>query len=234
MASSNQHEKNIILQKLLHPKKINVFNEQLIYYKEYHYLSYQVNFKEKLLKFLKNKQPIFIFLALVDNLLSTTGHANSILITHNGNNIEIERYDPWGVVQILKYPQRKIDYHLKKWFSEIIKEKINYYSAKDYCPLFGAQVYSQDKTGFCVSFTLFYVYYRLLHPELNRNQVATYFKKENPKIILKNIKQFEKLFDKIKPKKNKKTKTKIIDLNETKSKEINEKEIKKDSWCSIQ
>ena len=138
------------------------------------------------------KYTTYIQLAIYNKL----GHANGLIFNWISNFIEIERYEPHGSVSDLT---PFIDQYLKKLFTEDFQKlgyNIKYFSPLEYCPYFGAQTHSNDPVGYCVIFSAMYIWDRLTHPELTRNQVAEMYIKRQPNALLKETEDFYALMAK--------------------------------------
>ena len=134
---------------------------------------------------------------VVHNQYNIAGHANAILFNYINNVIEIERYEPHGAYG--NYTTF-IDQYLIKLFTEDFSKfnyKIKYFTPLEYCPWFGAQAHAKDTVGYCVIFSLMYVFDRTSHPEMTRNQIADMYTKKEPSLVLKETKDFLVLLDSI-------------------------------------
>ena len=189
---------NFVLHELLKNKnfctlKNDIFTLNLNNYKtnEYYspkntYVFFPKKLKQKVLDCLNNNKSMYINLTLT-NL--GTPHANTIIITKKNKVIEIERYEPHGKCS----DNVKIDIVLRKAFKKVFSGlNFKYFGVDSFCPYFGAQAYSNDTIGYCAVFSLYYAYYRLNHPELNRKQAANYFKNRKPKKVFEDIQEFDK------------------------------------------
>lgn len=152
-------------------------------FKDVYSVFFPIHLGERILDCIKSgKNTTFIPLNIHNN--SESGHANILLFNFIGNNeIEIERYEPHGTYN--NYTSF-IDQYLKKLLiDEFPGYTIKYFSPLEYCPYFGAQKHSNDQVGYCIAFSSMYVFDRLTHPELTRNQVANMYIQKDPKELLK-------------------------------------------------
>lgn len=73
--------------------------------------------------------------------------------------------------------------------------KIKYFTPLEYCPYFGAQSHARDTVGYCTVFSAMYIFDRLSHPEMTRNQIADMYTKKEPSLVLKETEDFLVLLD---------------------------------------
>lgn len=159
-------------------------------YKDLYSVFFPTNFSKKIMKCIKSGQnSAFLILGVRNDLV--TGHTNALIFNYINNVIEIERYEPHGSGGNYTH---FIDQFLEKLLkTEFPKYTVKYFSPLEYCPYIGAQIYSKDEIGYCSLFSAMYIFDRLTHPELTRNEVANLHNKKKPKELLKEIKEFETL-----------------------------------------
>lgn len=135
------------------------------------------------------------YVGLSINNEGKVGHANALIFNYINNVIEIERYEPHGANG--SYTSF-IDQYLIKLFTQDFSKlnyKIKYFTPLEYCPYFGAQAHAKDTVGYCVIFSAMYIFDRLSHPEMTRNQIADMYTKKASSLVLKETEDFLVLLD---------------------------------------
>ena len=79
---------------------------------------------------------------------------------------------------------------LKKMFSQVLP-KYKYISPQTYLPTYGLQARIDAYTGLCVTWSIMYIHYRLLNPDINRKTLVRYMSKLKKNFLLKYAKYVE-------------------------------------------
>jgi hypothetical protein len=101
------------------------------------------------------KHGLFFLSVTFLSMNSSFGHENSLLFYKKGDDIEIFPYEPHGS------KETAVIHKISDPFFKIIKNKLGknviLKSREDSCPI-GLQDYTEDKSGFCVMFSLLWLY----------------------------------------------------------------------------
>ena len=121
-------------------------------------------------------------------------HANIIVIDLKEKTIEL--FEPHGkrtelsTLDSLEGAYHISDKLLKKMFKDILP-KYRYISPQTYLPTYGLQARIDAYTGLCVTWSIMYVHYRLLNPNINRKTLVRYMSKLSKNFLLKYAKYIE-------------------------------------------
>ena len=121
-------------------------------------------------------------------------HANIVIIDLQEKTIEL--FEPHGkrtelsTLDSLEGAYHMSDKLLKKMFSNILP-KYKYISPQTYLPTYGLQARIDAYTGLCVTWSIMYVHYRLLNPNMNRKTIVRYMSKLKKNFLLKYAKYVE-------------------------------------------
>ena len=127
-------------------------------------------------------------------------HANIIVIDLKEKTIEL--FEPHGkrtelsTLDSLEGAYHISDKLLKKMFKDILP-KYRYISPQTYLPTYGLQARIDAYTGLCVTWSIMYVHYRLLNPNINRKTLVRYMSKLSKNFLLKYAKYIEENIKKI-------------------------------------
>lgn len=157
---------------------------------------YDLNiFKKNINSCLKQKHN---FIPIVFNLISSEGnHANVLLV--NKNKKQIELFEPHGsrtssstIGGVVGIYRKKLKSLNKFWKTILPQYKV--INAVDYQDgtAFQAKYDPEDHSGYCVTWTILFVHYRLLNPEIKLESLIRYISdKINTKKLLKYAKYIE-------------------------------------------
>jgi len=121
-------------------------------------------------------------------------HANILILDLKEKTIEL--FEPHGkrtemtTMDSLEGAYKISDNLLKKMFSKILP-KYSYISPQNYLPTYGLQWRIDSYTGLCVSWTMLYIHYRILNPNIERKRLVQYMNTFTKKFILRYVKQVE-------------------------------------------
>lgn len=127
----------------------------------------------------KSKRFIFCFLTLVNNKIGEkeTSHANVIMIDLQDRSVDL--FEPHGLNT--KYDQDELHEQLEELFIDKLGFRV-FFKATDFCPKISFQTLQQreqkmlstDPGGFCQTWSIWWVYYRLKHADsdLTRKQLV--------------------------------------------------------------
>ena len=121
-------------------------------------------------------------------------HANIIVIDLKEKTIEL--FEPHGkrtelsTLDSLEGAYHISDKLLKKMFKDILP-KYRYISPQTYLPTYGLQARIDAYTGLCVTWSIMYVHYRLLNPNINRKTLVRYMSKLSKNFLLKYARYIE-------------------------------------------
>ena len=121
-------------------------------------------------------------------------HANIIVIDLEEKTIEL--FEPHGkrtelsTLDSLEGAYMVSDKLLKKMFSQVLP-KYKYISPQTYLPTYGLQARIDAYTGLCVTWSIMYIHYRLLNPDINRKTLVRYMSKLKKNFLLKYAKYVE-------------------------------------------
>ena len=121
-------------------------------------------------------------------------HANIVIIDLQEKTIEL--FEPHGkrtelsTLDSLEGAYHMSDKLLKKMFSKVLP-KYKYISPQTYLPTYGLQARIDAYTGLCVTWSIMYVHYRLLNPNMNRKTLVKYMSKLKKNFLLKYAKYVE-------------------------------------------
>ena len=121
-------------------------------------------------------------------------HANIIVIDLKEKTIEL--FEPHGkrtelsTLDSLEGAYHISDKLLKKMFKDILP-KYRYISPQTYLPTYGLQARIDAYTGLCVTWSIMYVHYRLLNPNINRKTLVRHMSKLSKNFLLKYARYIE-------------------------------------------
>ena len=121
-------------------------------------------------------------------------HANIIVIDLKEKTIEL--FEPHGkrtelsTLDSLEGAYHISDKLLKKMFKDILP-KYRYISPQTYLPTYGLQARIDSYTGLCVTWSIMYVHYRLLNPNINRKTLVRHMSKLSKNFLLKYARYIE-------------------------------------------
>lgn len=141
----------------------------------------------------------------VIGLLNLPGHANALIFDFDKKTIT--RFEPHGGDPKVPFRPKVIDYNIimdlvkgngtinfKRKMTKEEKEVFlgwRYISPVDYCPNLGPQALegklkkmkSKDEQGYCVPWSMIFMQYRVMNPDLSEEQVARHFEAEPQEML---------------------------------------------------
>ena len=136
------------------------------------------------------------------------------MLIYNTITKELERFEPYGEIQVRKYKTNVIEYTNKiknvlvSEFNKHIRMVEHFISPLDFCPIFSFQKIQEqenqrlvsDPVGFCLVWIVWYADIRLLNPLMERNELvskALSTLKENPETFTEYIRNYSVVFVKL-------------------------------------
>lgn len=150
---------------------------------------------------LKNKKDIKFIVVTFNVKLITFSHANVVLIDNDNKNIEF--FEPHGhkddnsTLEGVKGAYFQKAKHLKKFMNKMLPG----YTFKNVSEMFkqeGFQMKYDARHGYCVTWSILYIHYRLLNPDINLDVIVEYIYYYITKNkLLRYAKYIEKILKKI-------------------------------------